>query len=151
MNGIYGMDLQYESLVPIERPKDTFLSVGTVTFLMEGKELPLDFSITEGGTEGNAGSIVRINACIRNFDPKIFADEYEKLGLEASELDFSFFAARYHDTYLLEVYTEYFYQKSMVYLPVTLKSACLLFQDGQTLDYRDRITVCAQSRLAEVS
>ena len=59
MNGIYGMELQYESLVPIERPKDTFLSVGTVTFLMEGKELPLDFSITEGGTEGNAGSIVR--------------------------------------------------------------------------------------------
>lgn len=151
MNGIYGMELQYESLVPIERPKDTFLSIGTVTFLMEGKELPLDFSITEGGTDGNAGSIVRINARIRNFDPEIFADEYKALGLEASKLDYGFFAARYHDTYLLEVYTEYFYTKGTEYLPVTLKSACLLFQDGQILDYSDRITVCAQNRLAEVS
>ena len=53
MNGIYGMELEYESLIPIDRPKDTFLSIGTVTFLIEGKELPLDFNITEGGTAGS--------------------------------------------------------------------------------------------------
>ena len=51
MNGIYGMELQYESLIPIDRPKDTFLSVGTVTFLIEGKELPLDFTY-HGGRHG---------------------------------------------------------------------------------------------------
>lgn len=68
MNGIYGMELEYESLIPIDRPKDTFLSIGTVTFLMEGKELPLDFNITEGGTEGSAGSIIRLNALLRNLN-----------------------------------------------------------------------------------
>ena len=76
MNGIYGMELQYESLIPIARPKDTFLSVGTVTFLTEGKELPLDFNITESGTEGNAGSIIRLNALVKDFEPQVFMDEY---------------------------------------------------------------------------
>ena len=31
MNGNYGMALVYESLIPIQNPKDSFLSVGTVT------------------------------------------------------------------------------------------------------------------------
>ena len=52
MNEIYGMELKYESLIPIDRPKDTFLSVGTVTFLIEGKELPLNFTYHDSGTLG---------------------------------------------------------------------------------------------------
>lgn len=153
MNGIYGMELQYESLIPIARPKDTFLSVGTVTFLMDGKELPLDFRITEGGTEGNAGSIIHVNARILDFDPEIFMDEYKKLGLSPSDLNYGFFAKRYHDIYLAEVYSEYFYTNTPkeVYLPLTLKSACLLFQDGKMLDYSGRISVFAQKQLAEVA
>lgn len=151
MNGIYGMELQYESLIPIERPKDTFLSVGAVTFLINGKELSLDFNITEGGVEGNAGNIVRLNALIKDFEPQVYMNEYRKLGLKASDLDYSFFATRYLETYLAEVYTEYFYIKDEIHLPLTLKSACLLFQDGSTLDYSGRITVFAQKQLAEVA
>lgn len=151
MNGIYGMELEYESLIPIARPKDTFLSVGTVTFLMEGKDLPLDFNITEGGTEGNAGSIIRLNALIKDFEPQVFMDEYRELGLAPADLTYDFFADRLSDTYLTEVYTEYFYIKDETYLPLTLKSACLLFQDGSTLDYSDHISVFAQKQLAEVA
>ena len=47
MNEIYGMELQYGSLIPIDRPKDTFLLIDTVTFLIEGNELPLDFCTME--------------------------------------------------------------------------------------------------------
>ena len=152
MNGIYGMALQYESLIPIDRPKDTFLSVGTVTFLIEGKELPLDFNITEGGTEGNAGSIIRVNAEIKDFEPEVFMDEYKELGLSPSDLNYDFFAKHYHDTYLAEIYTEFVYTNPKeIYLPLTLKSASLLFQDGRTLDYSDRICVFAQKQLAEVA
>lgn len=86
MNEIYRMELKYESLIPIDRPKDTFLSVGTVTFLIEGKELPLDFNITEGGTEGNAGSIISVNALIKNFEPLVFMKEYRELGLHHQHL-----------------------------------------------------------------
>ena len=153
MNGIYGMELQYESLVPISRPKDTFLSVGAVTFLIKGKELPLDFNITEGGTEGKAGSIIRLNALIKEFEPQVYMEEYRELGLTPSALDYDFFADRYSDTYLTEVYTEYFYTDTPkeIYLPLTLKSACLLFQDGRVLDYSERISVFAQNQLAEVA
>ena len=108
MNGLYGMELQYESLIPIDRPKDTFLSIGTVTFLIGGNELPLDFNITEGGTEGNAGSIIRINARIKDFEPQVFMEEYQKLGLAPSALNYDFFAGRYSETCLAEIYTEYF-------------------------------------------
>ena len=153
MNEIYGMGLQYESLIPIDRPKDTFLSVGTVTFLIEGKELPLDFNITEGGTEGNAGSIIRVNAEIKDFAPEVFMDEYKKLGLSPSDLNYDYFAAWLSKTYLMEVYTEYFYTNTPkeIYLPLTLKSASLLFQDGRTLDYSDLISVFAQKQLAEIA
>ena len=153
MNEIYGMELKYESLIPIDRPKDTFLSVGTVTFLIEGKELPLDFNITEGGTEGNAGSIIRLNALIKEFEPQVYMEEYRKLGLTPSALDYGFFAGRYPDTFLTEVYTEYLYTDTPkeIYLPLTLKSACLLFRDGSALDYSGRISVFAQKQLAEVA
>lgn len=153
MNEIYGMELKYESLIPIDRPENTFLSVGTVTFLIEDKELPLDFNITEGGTEGNAGSIVSVNARILDFEPDIFMEEYRELGLSPSDLNFDFFATRLSDTYLMEVYTEYLYTDTPkeIYLPLTLKSACLLFQDGSVLDYSDHISVFAQKQLAEVA
>ena len=153
MNGIYGMALQYESLIPIDRPQKTFLSVGTITFLIEGKELPLDFNITEGGTKGNAGSIVSINAEIKDFAPEVFMDEYRELGLSVSDLNYDFFTKHYQDTYLAEVYSEYFYTDTLkeTYLPLTLKSACLLFRDGSALDYSGRISVFAQKQLAEVA
>ena len=151
MNGIYGMELQYESLIPIARPKDTCLSVGTVTFLIGEMELPLDFNITECSVEGEAGSILRLNAVIKDFEPQTFADEYWELGLTPDDLTYGFFAARHSDTYLTELYTEYFYTENEAYLPLTLKSACLLFQDGSALDYSDRISVFVLKQLAEVA
>lgn len=153
MNELYGMELQYESLIPIDRPKNTSLSVGTVTFLMNGDELPLDFNVTEGGTEGNAGSIIRINALIKDFEPQVFMDEYKELGLSPSDLNYDFFAKYYHDTYLAEIYSEFFYADTPkeVYLPLTLKSVRLLFRDGKVLDYSDRISIFAQIQLAEVA
>lgn len=153
MNGIYGMALQYESLIPIDRPQKTFLSVGTVTFLIDGNELPLDFNITESSVEGNAGSIICVGAEIKDFAPEVFMDEYKELGLSASDLNYDFFTKHYQDTYLAEVYSEYFYTDTPkeTYLPLTLKSVCLLFQDGNVLDYSDRISVFAQKQLAEVA
>ena len=153
MNGIYGMALQYESLIPIDRPQKTFLSVGTVTFLINGNELPLDFNITESSVEGNAGSIICVGAEIKDFAPEVFMDEYKELGLSVSDLNYNFFTKHYQDTYLAEVYSEYFYTDTPkeTYLPLTLKSACLLFRDGSALDYSDRISVFAQKQLAEVA
>lgn len=153
MNGIYGMTLQYESLIPIDRPKKTFLSVGTVTFLVDGDELPLDFNITEGSVKGNAGSIICVDAEIKDFAPEVFMDEYRELGLSPSDLNYDFFTKHYQDTYLAEVYSEYFYTDTPkeIYLPLTLKSAVLLFQDGSVLDYSDRISVFAQKQLAGVA
>ena len=153
MNEIYSMELQYESLIPIDRPKKTFLSVGTVTFLVGGDELPLDFNITEGSVKGNAGSIICVNAEIKDFEPEVFMDEYKELGLSVSDLNYDFFTKHYQDTYLAEVYTEYLYTDTPkeIYLPLALKSACLLFQDGSVLDYSDHISVFAQKQLAEVA
>lgn len=153
MNEIYSMELQYESLIPIDRPKKTFLSVGTVTFLVGGDELPLDFNITEGSVKGNAGSIICADAEIKDFEPEVFMDEYRELGLSPSDLNYDFFEKHYQDTYLAEVYSEYFYTDTPkeIYLPLTLKSAVLLFQDGSVLDYSDRISVFAQKQLAEVA
>lgn len=152
MNELYGMELQYESLIPIDRPKNTSLSVGTVTFLMNGDELPLDFNVTEGGTEGNAGSIIRINALIKDFEPQVFMDEYKELGLLPSDLNYDFFAKNYHETYLAEIYTEFVYTTPKeIYLPLTLKSVRLLFRDGRALDYSGRISVFTQKQLAEVA
>ena len=153
MNEIYSMELQYESLIPIDCPKDTFLSIDTVTFLIGGNELPLVFNITEGGTKGNAGSIICVNAEIKDFEPEVFMDEYRELGLSPSDLNYDFFTKHYQDTYLAEVYSEYFYTDTPkeTYLPLTLKSACLLFRDGSVLDYSGRISVFAQKQLAEVA
>ena len=151
MNGIYGMELQYESLIPVARPEDTSLSVGTVTFQIGETELPLDFNITECSVEGEAGSILRLNAVITDFEPQTYTDEYQKLGLTPADLTYGFFAIRYSDTHLTELYTEYFYTENEAYLPLTLKSACLLFQDGSALDYSDRISVFVLKQLAEVA
>ena len=151
MNGIYGMELQYESLIPIARPKDTSLSVGTVTFLIGEMDLPLDFNITECSVEGDVGSIIRLNAVIKDFKPQTYTDEYRELGLTPTDLTYSFFATRHSNTYLTEIYTEYFYTENGAYLPLTLKSACLLFQDGNALDYSDRISVFVLKQLAEVA
>lgn len=152
MNEIYGMALQYESLIPIDCPKDTFLTIGTVTFLVDGNELPLDFNITESSVKGNAGSIICVDAEIKDFGPEIFMDEYRELGLSPSDLNYDYFAARLSKTYLMEVYTEYFSTNTPkeVYLPLALKSASLLFRDGRSLDYSDRISVFAQQQLAGV-
>lgn len=152
MNEIYSMELQYESLIPIDRPKKTFLSVGTVTFLVGGDELPLDFNITEGSVKGNAGSIICVNAEIKDFEPEVFMDEYRELGLSPSDLNYDFFAKHYQDTYLAEIYTEFVYTTPKeIYLPLTLKSVRLHFQDGKALDYSGRISVFAQKQLAEVA
>lgn len=152
MNEIYGMTLQYESFIPIDRPKNTFLSVGTVTFLVDGDELPLDFNITKGSVKGNAGSIICVNAEIKDFDPEVFMDEYKELGLSSSDLNYDFFAKNYHETYLAEIYTEFVYTTPKeIYLPLTLKSVRLHFRDGKALDYSGRISVFAQKQLAEVA
>ena len=41
------------------------------------------------------------------FEPQVYMEEYLKLGLTPSALDYGFFADRYPATYLTEVYTEY--------------------------------------------
>ena len=46
MNGIYGMALVYESLIPVNKLENTFLSVGTVTMQDSEGELNLDFNET---------------------------------------------------------------------------------------------------------
>jgi len=118
---------------------------------VEGKELPLDFNITEGSVKGNAGSIICIDSRIKDFEPKVYMDEYEKIGFSPADFTYDFFASRYSDTYLEEVYTEYFYSKSEIFLPLYLESVCLIFQDGSTLDYSKHIRASVQKQLAEVA
>ena len=78
-------------------------------------------------------------------------DEYEKIGFSPADFTYDFFASRYSDTYLEEVYTEYFYSKSEIFLPLYLESVCLIFQDGSTLDYSKHIRASVQKQLAEVA
>ena len=58
MNGIYGMALVYESLIPVNNVEDTFLSVGTVTMQDSEGELNLDFNETCSSCERAKDGIV---------------------------------------------------------------------------------------------
>ena len=149
MNGIYGMALVYESLIPIQNPKDSFLSVGTVT--MEDSELELHLDFNETSFTTGEDSIVTFTTTLRRFEPRTFLEEYLAAGLSPSDLTYDFFAARLHETYLTEVYTEYIFCTTEAMAPLTLKSVQLLFQDGSFLDYSDRISVFALNELAEVA
>ena len=100
MNGIYGMALVYESLIPVNNVEDTFLSVGTVTMQDSEGELNLDFNETCSSCERAKDGIVTFTT-----SP----------------------------------------------IPLTLKSAQLLFQDGRFLDYSERISVFALKELAEAA
>lgn len=151
MNGIYGMALVYESLIPINNLEDTFLSVGTVTMQDSEKELNLDFNETCSSCEKTEDGIVTFTTSLRCFEPGTFLEEYLAAGLSPSDLTYDFFAARLHDTYLTEVYTEYVHCTDEAPIPLTLKSAQLLFQDGRFLDYSERISVFALKELAEAA
>lgn len=87
----------------------------------------------------------------QSFEPRTFEEEYYKLGLNAKDLTYDFFASMLASTYVTEVYTEYLYGNPEHYLPVTLKSIQLHFSNGSFLDYSDRISIFALSDLAEVA
>lgn len=151
MNGIYGMALVYESLIPVNNLEDTFLSVGTVTMQDSERELNLDFNETCSSCERAENGIVTFTTSLCCFEPGTFLEEYLAAGLSPSDLTYDFFAARLQDTYLTEVYTECVYCMDEVPIPLTLKSAQLLFQDGHFLDYSERISVFALKELAEAA
>ena len=151
MNGIYGMALVYESLIPIQNPKDSFLSVGTVTMEDSELELNLDFNETQTSFTTDEDSIVTFTTTLRHFEPGSFLEEYLAAGLSPSDLTYDFFAARLPKTYLTEIYTEYTFCTTEAMAPLTLKSVQLLFQDGSFLDYSERISVFALKELAEVA
>lgn len=151
MNEIMEMSLTYESLVPIPNPEDTFLSVGTVTFQDSAMELHLDFNETRTSYEKSQDSIVTFQTTLCNFEPNTFLDEYRANGLKPSDLNYDFFAARLKETYLTEVYTEYCYRNTRLFVPLTLKSAQLTFRDNRSLDYSDHISIFALDQLAEVA
>lgn len=146
--GVHSMELHYETLIPVEYPENTALSVGTVLFVVEGRELPLDFNITETCIKKAPCSHVHLDTILKDFNPQIFADDYQELGLAFDDLNYVFFANRLSNTYLAEVYTEFFYTENEIYLPLALKSACLFFQDGSRLDYSSFISNSANEQLS---
>ena len=150
MNEIKGMELVYESLVPIENPDDTFLSVGTVT-LSSNQYIHLDVNITHSSWRHTTDSFVEFHTLLTEFEPRTFAEEYEEMGFHASDMDYDFFASRLLDTYVTEVYTEYVANRAKQYLPLTLKKVWLQFTDDRCLDYSDRISIFALAELAEVA
>ena len=114
-------------------------------------ELHLDFNETQTSFTTGEDSIVTFTTTLRRFEPRTFLEEYLAAGLSPSDLTYDFFAARLHETYLTEVYTEYIFCTTEAMAPLTLKSVQLLFQDGSFLDYSDRISVFALNELAEVA
>lgn len=151
MNELIGMKLIYESLVPIINPDDTFLSVGTVTFL-QNEELNLDFNETTTTISPLPDSKIKLESNLRDFEPRTFLEEYRRQGLKISDLNFAFFLKHFSEIYLSEVYTEYCSRNGEeLFYPLTLTNAYLLFQDGSILDYSSHITVFALNELAEVA
>lgn len=151
MNELIGMKLIYESLVPIINPDDTFLSVGTVTFL-QNEQLNLDFNETTTTISPLPDSKIKLESNLRDFEPQTFLEEYRRQGLKISDLNFAFFLKQFSETYLSEVYTEYCSRNGEeLFYPLTLTNAYLLFQDGSILDYSSHITVFALNELAEVA
>ena len=150
MNELEKIELIYESLVPVPDPDQTFLSVGTVTLLLSA-EINLDFNTTGTTVIPKKDSYVELHTTLSSFEPRTFEEEYYKLGLNAKDLTYDFFASMLASTYVTEVYTDYLYGNPEHYLPVTLKSIQLHFSNGSFLDYSDRISIFALSDLAEVA
>ena len=69
MNGIYGMALVYESLIPVNKLENTFLSVGTVTMQDSEGELNLDFNETCSSCKKAEDGIVTFTTSLRYFEP----------------------------------------------------------------------------------
>lgn len=149
MNELTSIELLYESLVPVEKPGSMFLSVGTVTLLSD-KELHLDFNNTLTAWFPLENAHVKLCTQLTDFEPRTFNEDYIRQGITAQDLNYCFFADRLYDTYVTEVYTEYYSGTPENYLPVTLKRIRLLFADGSFLDYSDRISIFALAELAEV-
>ena len=150
MNELIKIELLYESLVPITDPDKTFLSVGTIT-LSSLHDLNLDFNSTCTSVRQLEDSYVELHTTLTEFEPRTFEEEYQKLGITATDLTYEFFASKLTSTYVTEVYTEYLTCHPETYLPVTLKSIQLHFADGRFLDYSDRISIFALAELAEVA
>lgn len=128
MNGIYGMALVYESLIPVNNVEDTFLSVGTVTMQDSEGELNLDFNETCSSCRRAKDGIVTFTTSLRCFEPGTFLEEYLAASLSPSDLTYDFFAVRLHDTYLTEVYTEYVHCTDEAPIPLTLKQHSFSFR-----------------------
>ncbi len=150
MNEIKEMELVYESLIPVENPDDTFLSVGTIT-LSSDRDINLDFNTTYTSWMHLEDSFVEFHTLLTEFEPCTFSEEYEAMGFHASDMDYDFFASTLQDTYVTEVYTEYVVDRAKQYLPLTLKKVWLHFTDGRCLEYSDRISIFALAELAEVA
>lgn len=150
MNELERIELQYESLVPVPTPDNTFLSVGTVT-LTSDYELNLDFNETHTSWHQRKDNFVEFKTSLTDFEPRTFEEEYLKLGLSSKELTYEYFAAMLPTSYVTEVYTEYVLLADNSYLPLTLKGMQLIFANGKSLDYSDRISIFALAELAKVA
>lgn len=150
MHGLERIELQYESLIPVDIPSKTFLSVGTIT-LTSDYELNLDFNETHTSWHQRKDHIIDLETTLADFEPRTFEDEYLKLGLKPSDLVYEYFANMMDKSYVTEVYTEYVSRDSNRYLPLTLKGIQLFFSNGKSLDYSDRISIFALADLAKVA
>ena len=91
MHGLERIELQYESLIPVDIPSKTFLSVGTIT-LTSDYELNLDFNETRTSWHQRKDHIIDLETTLADFEPRTFEDEYLKLGLKPSDLVYEYFA-----------------------------------------------------------
>ena len=150
MHELERIELQYESLIPVDIPSKTFLSVGTIT-LTSDYELNLDFNETRTAWHQRKDHIIEFETTLTEFEPRTFEDEYLKLGPKPNDFTYEYFADMMDKSYVTEVYTEYVSRDSNRYLPLTLKGIQLFFSNGKSLDYSDRISIFALAELAEVA
>lgn len=142
MNRIYGMSFVYESLVPVENPDVLYFSVGTITMDCCGKEICLDFKETSASWHEKNGKIV-FSVEANDFNPNTFEEEYQAIGLKASDLVYGYFSSnhRFMNTLVTEVYIECVQDAEEVFIPLKLKGVQLHFLDGRFLNYGDKINV----------
>ena len=138
MNNFH-FEMKYKLLSPIEDEKDYLLSIGTIEMLIP-EEIRFDFSKTLGSAYPMSDGSIVIEAKVCGIDPEVFAEDYERLKLDVTEIDKDFFKAREQYLRVLEVYTEFYHHETENCIPLDLLSMLLVFHDDSKIDLTKRIT-----------
>jgi len=146
-NDIFNFELAFKTLEPIQNISDYHLSIGDVHLLIP-ESVRFDFCITEGNSEPQEDGTLIIRAKICDHDDDVFASEYEDLGMLPKQMTYDFFCSRLDQIKVVEVYTEFVNTHTEEYMPLSLVSLEVIFEDGgKSIDITDKITPECQEML----